>query len=53
MYVGENGNTSDIVIPVAEVALSNYSQLVNLIQNYSFIKVTLTSKGNNVNFNQL
>jgi hypothetical protein len=46
MYVGQNGDTSDIVIPVVEVPLSNYSRILSLVQNYSSLEVTLTSTGN-------
>jgi hypothetical protein len=43
MYFGDNGNTSDIVIPVAELWVFNYSQVADFLQTTTFVIVTLTS----------
>jgi hypothetical protein len=43
MYFGDNGNTSDIKIPVSELWVLNYSQFVDVLSTTTFVNITLTS----------
>lgn len=45
MYTGDNGDTSDILIPLAELADENWQLLVPTLNSSVDLAVILTSEG--------